>query len=272
MDARWLHAQTAAVPTPVPPAPVAAPAAIEYKPTTYVQPPVTNPDGLVFREELQEVAAKFGQQVAVYNFQMTNTSTAEVIIDRVTPQCGCTTASNLPPLPWKIGPGVVTNLIFNMSLVGKMGAIEKNVTVVGNFGVKFLMLRVNIPPDTEGKRSETERAANLSKALHDRQTVLQGDCMECHVTKAIGKMGKELFENACSSTCHGPSRAPMIPDLAQPRQPMDAAAYRQWITDSKPVSLMPAFSPKHPGGFLTESQIESLVQYLVATFPPKTNP
>jgi mono/diheme cytochrome c family protein len=46
----------------------------------------------------------------------------------------------------------------------------------------------------------------------------------------------------------------------------DSQYWQQWIAESKPNTLMPAFAKEH-GGSLDERQIKSLVAYLVRIFP-----
>jgi hypothetical protein len=60
----------------------------------------------------------------------------------------------------------------------------------------------------------------------------------------------------------------MVPDLAALKFQTDADYWRRNIIEGKPGSLMPAFA-RWEGGILDTNQIESLVQYLVETYPSK---
>ena len=46
----------------------------------------------------------------------------------------------------------------------------------------------------------------------------------------------------------------------------DAAYWRKWIAEGKEQTLMPAFHEKH-GGPLSETQVESLVTFVLKNFP-----
>jgi mono/diheme cytochrome c family protein len=46
----------------------------------------------------------------------------------------------------------------------------------------------------------------------------------------------------------------------------DSQYWQQWIAESKPNTLMPAFAKKH-GGPLDDNQIRTLVAYLTRIFP-----
>ena len=61
------------------------------------------------------------------------------------------------------------------------------------------------------------------------------------------------------------SRAPTVPDLKRLPHPTDAAYWRKWIVGGRPGSMMPAFG-RTEGGPLGEGQINTLVEYLAATF------
>ncbi|MEC7882216.1 MAG: hypothetical protein VYB35_04850, partial [Verrucomicrobiota bacterium] len=62
------------------------------------------------------------------------------------------------------------------------------------------------------------------------------------------------------------NRASFVTELRSISKGKDQAYWDQWIRDSKPGTLMPAFAKKH-GGPLDDSQIKSLVAYLVRIFP-----
>ena len=269
---------SAATIPPIPPSPGSPlsriPAPIpSYTPTP---PPAqaavgpTNIDALVFDTEGKEYASQPGEMTAPFTFFLTNISKGDLIIERVQPSCGCTTAK-LPPMPWHIAAGTSTNLDISVNLAGKSGLITKSVTIIGNAGVKTLLLKVAIAPPTNAPApmNDDDRAHNLRTALQNRQAVLQGNCAECHVKPAVGKSGPELYTVACG-ICHDDKhRAAMVADLGHLNHPTDSDHWRTWITDSKPGSLMPAFGLQHPGGFLSTDQIESLVKHLTASFPSR---
>jgi len=126
-------------------------------------------------------------------------------------------------------------------------------------------LNINIgPAPAAGADLQMDRGRNQQLAAQDRQAVFKGDCANCHSTPTIGKMGSELYQAGCAICHDAEHRAPIVPDLHNLKHPTDAAHWRQWITASKPGSLMPAFAKEFDGPLSTE-QIESLVEYLGRT-------
>jgi hypothetical protein len=103
-------------------------------------------------------------------------------------------------------------------------------------------------------------------ATTDRQAVFKGDCTKCHVTPAIGKSGRELYDAACGICHDSPHRASFVPSLYTLNHPTDYNFWKQWTGEGKPGTVMPAFSSKHGGPF-TDEQIESLARNLVNIFP-----
>ena len=75
-----------------------------------------------------------------------------------------------------------------------------------------------------------------------------------------------LFNAACSICHEADPRATMVPDLNVAREKRDAAYWRKWIAEGKEQTLMPAFHEKH-GGPLSETQVESLVTFVLKNFP-----
>jgi mono/diheme cytochrome c family protein len=79
-------------------------------------------------------------------------------------------------------------------------------------------------------------------------------------------MGADLYQAGCAICHDAQNRAPMVPPL-HPLEHLGAADYwQQWISNSKPSSLMPAFAKAY-GGPLSEAQIGSLVSYLSQPTP-----
>jgi hypothetical protein len=64
----------------------------------------------------------------------------------------------------------------------------------------------------------------------------------------------------------------MVPDLTVAKEKRDAAWWTRWIEEGRAGTLMPGFAKKH-GGPLSETQVESLVEYLLENFAaePKKN-
>ena len=249
--------------SPIPPEPVAQSTAPLPTAST-VQAQLV---ALAWDAESKDYNAKAGEGIASFVFYLTNISAAEVVISNVTTTCGCTVAQ-LPSQPWHLAPGTNGELKVTMNLAGKLGRVTKEVTVNSSAGTKVLRVHVTIPaaPAAVTENARGDRAANMEAAKANRQAIFQGACLSCHVTKGVGKLGKELFVADCA-ICHDtPHRAAMVPDLRAPKSPRDQAYWANWITSGRAGSMMPAFGEKE-GGPLSQVQINSLVTYLMENFP-----
>jgi cytochrome c553 len=244
-------AQEAKAPIPAAPAPVDLPATVIAWDATDKG---TNVD--------------FGEPQARYSFALTNVSQGEVTLLAVTTSCGCTTAQ-LPPMPWKIASGSNGVINVNMNLAGKSGTVIKTITVSTDKGMKQLLVRTRIlPMPTSTAMTPGTRENNQMLSRSDRQAVFKGDCASCHVEPTRNKFGADLFKAACAICHEAEHRATMVPDLHVARQERTEEFWKNWVTNGRQGSLMPAFSVAS-GGILSEDQIKSLVDYLVKTMPAK---
>ncbi len=203
-----------------------------------------------------------------FEFHFKNETDKEVRITRALTSCGCTVAK-LPSTPWIIKPDQNGSIPITMDMRGKSGIIIKDTTVLTNLGnitltTKVLIATTNSPAGRT--RSPEERAANLKLATMNRQAIFQGKCAECHVVPTIGKRGKQLYSTACGICHEAKNRAPFVPDLRILVEGKDKHYWQQWIAESKPNTLMPAFSKLH-GGNLNNIQIKTLVTYLTRIYP-----
>jgi len=232
--------------------------------------PAANPSALVFDAEQKDYTAKAGEASASFTFNLTNVSSAEVLVNRVTTSCGCTVAK-LPEQPWHLAPGTNGPIGVTVDLRGKSGTIMKSVTVDSTAGVKSLLVKVTIPPPQAiATASPMDRTRNLAMAQADSKAIFKSDCAECHVKPALGKMGKELYAGACA-VCHDAEhRATMVPDLHVFKHPETRDYWTYTISEGKANSLMPGFAQKS-GGILSEQQIASLVDYMTTGFAKDTN-
>ena len=126
-------------------------AAVPVSQTVLQTAPQTQPvnsGGLAWESVQKEYKAGPGESSAVFSFSFTNTSPAEVVINRVRPGCGCTTSRNLPALPWAIAAGASEQMEFVMNLSGRSGTVVKPVTVETTVGTVSLVLRAEIPTAT----------------------------------------------------------------------------------------------------------------------------
>ena len=244
-----------------------------HPPTTQPQiPPQANagplPAGiLAFDSESKDYTTKSGEIVANFVFNLTNVSPDEVTVTYVQTSCGCTTAQ-LPPMPWKIPAGGTGQIPVNMNVQGKSGMVMKTVTLHTDKGQKPLMVKATIPQPEAQAMTALDRERNQLLAKADRQAIFKGDCATCHAQPLVGKVGKELYTSACG-VCHDAEhRATMVPDLRNLPNDTDANYWKLMVTMGKPNTLMAAFAQSQ-GGPLSDMQVNSLVDYLVATMPAK---
>lgn len=249
-----------------------APLQPDRSPVPNIRPAVVTPprqetvlawDGLV-----KEVNLKPGETSGRFTFAFTNTAPEEVTIQHVRTSCGCT-AAKLPPLPWKIPPGGTGAFEVDMDVRGKNGVVTKTVTVETTAGYRYLTVRASVPAATGNVMAAAERSRNLQIALADRQAVLKGECATCHVNPGLGKTGAELYDAVCGVCHEAEHRASMVPNLRALSRPLSADEWRRIIRSGKKDSLMPAFAAAEDG-FMTDAQIESLVQYLTGPFRTST--
>jgi mono/diheme cytochrome c family protein len=256
-----------------------APAAPQVRPPAAVPPPIAAappampqpqlgplPAGvLAFDGESKEYITKPGETTASFLFNLTNVSPNEVTVSHVQTSCGCTTAQ-LPPMPWKIPPGGTGQIPVTMNVVGKSGVVFKSVTIHTDKGQKPLMVKATIQQPDPQLMSAADRERNQLLAKADRQAIFKGDCARCHVEPVIGKVGKDLYTTACGVCHEAEHRATMVPDLHNLPNDTNADYWRLMITLGKPNTLMAAFAQSQ-GGPLSDMQVNSLVDYLVATMP-----
>lgn len=219
----------------------------------------------------KEYTARKGETDAPLFFTVKNTSDSQVIINDVTPSCGCTVVS-MPEKPWKLAPGAGGRVDLTVNLRGKSGTLIKTLTVDSSFGKEDLTVKVFLPEPVEPGMALADRAQRLrnrAQAVANRQAVFEGTCASCHAAPTSGKSGQELFVAACA-ICHDtPHRASMVPELAGLPHGNQRDYWQHWVTHGKDNSLMPAFS-KAEGGPLSEEQIASLLDYLVSR--PESQP
>jgi len=231
---------------------------------------MVSPEILTWDADTKEVHLQPGELNAHFAFFLTNVSSSEVLINSLVASCGCT-AAKLPEQPWRLAPGQSGPIEADMNVAGKHGLVAKTLTVQTSAGFKHLTLKAVVPdPSAHPPPTMTgaERARNVQLALANRQAVFtEPACAECHSKPAVGKMGRELFINACAICHNAEHRASMVPDLQTGiKHPMPADFWNMTITSGKPNTLMPAFALENKG-FLAPQQINSLVDYLVKEFP-----
>jgi mono/diheme cytochrome c family protein len=211
----------------------------------------------------KRLEAKPNEEEIGFEFHFQNISSEPVSILRTSTSCGCTVAK-LPKLPWKIQPTVRGTIPIVINLRGKTGTLTKTTTVVTDRGQLRLETQVVILKRNR-VRSDEERAANIRTSAADRQAVFKNHCADCHVKSGEGKKGRQLYDAVCGICHDAENRAAFVPDLRPLARGKNREYWRQWIVDSKPATMMPAFHKRHDGP-LDDSQVKSLVEYLVRVF------
>lgn len=226
----------------------------------------TKPHPLSWDAMNKSLDARPGEEMASFQFTVTNTSQDPVEIAGLQPSCGCTVAE-MPSRPWVLAPGASGSFSATVDFRGKHGKFMKTIFVYSPAGSQSLTVTINIPETPQSARDRNRQMATV-----DRQAVFRGECASCHVTPTVGKTGAELFKAACAICHEAEHRASMVPDLMVAREPRDAAYWQRWIGDGKEGTLMPGFAKRHQGP-LSDEQIVSLVEYALARLPtgPRTN-
>ncbi len=123
--------QTVATPAPAAAAPAAAPAA-----------PAQNPDlSIKFNEEEHSFGNVPEGPSVSYDFEFKNIGKVPIIFSDVHGSCGCT----VPTWPKEpILPGKSNKIMVTYSTQGRVGQINKTVTVTSNVGTKILKISGNV--------------------------------------------------------------------------------------------------------------------------------
>jgi mono/diheme cytochrome c family protein len=214
------------------------------------------------KEMTPEPTAEIIAGTAQFVFNVTNVSDQEVVIERMAASCGCTTI-RMPAEPWHIAPHESGKVEVSVTYAGKMGVFFKTIAVISPTAPATLNVKINFPPTPQMARDK-----NRGLAEKDRQAVFKGDCAVCHADKAHGKTGKELYIAACGICHEAAHRATMVPNLHTLNKATDYNYWKEWISNGKTNSLMPAFAIS-AGGPLSEEQIDSLAKTLVMALPPQ---
>jgi len=148
----------------------------------------------------------------------------------VSSTCGCTT---LKLKQRRIKPGNVVDLNFLVDTRGKLGMVEKTITIHSN------------DPETPWKEVVTFHALPSGMEGADTQAIFTPACSSCHIDNGINKKHEELYQAVCAM-CHPTakfnSRGVVLSDM---------------ITKGQKLIAMPAFK-----GHLSKDQINSLVEYI----------
>jgi mono/diheme cytochrome c family protein len=223
---------------------------------------------LVFDAETKEYHASTEESNAVFTFYATNVWTNTIVIEAVYGSCHCTRAT-MPAERWVLAPGASGAVTAQVDLQEEEGTVIRTLTLYTSVGVRELTLEVTVAPAPRppgAPLTEEERKGALAKAKEDARAIFKGDCATCHVDKARGLLGKELYSAACGICHDSPRRASFVPDLRALKKPVDLDYWKNIIARGKLRTTMPGFAGA-AGGPLTEMQVSSLAAYLNKAFP-----
>ena len=213
---------------------------------------------IVFAEKQRDFGQILQGDIVQYEFDFTNDGDAELEITNVQTSCGCTAATAGEKNKYKPGEKGKIRITFNSN--GKVGKIEKTVLVQSNSPepndqiILTLNFDVKLPSEEEKKHMMVMPGASI----------FAGVCVDCHVTKGIGKIGKELYDADCG-ICHGAAKD------HKPHGPIDKNTAAKF-TDDELVNFIKQGSPTNPtmmpgfhkdfGGPLTTDEIMTLLAYI----------
>ena len=226
-------------------------------------PPALDDPALVPERSEQSYDAQPGEVEVVFTFRLRNASPQPVVVTDVKTSCGCTVA-RMPARPWIIPPGKTEELKLSFDMRGRTGLQTKTAVVETERGRRLLTMNIRIPAAPAMAADPGARDRNQALAKADRQAVFKGDCARCHVVPTLGLSGGDLYKAACGICHDAEHRASFVPVLRDLQRPADRDYWRTMVVAGKPGSLMPGFSADM-GGPLNRMQIDSLVEFLIAT-------
>ena len=151
-------------------------------------------------------------------------------IHGVSSTCGCTT---LKLKERRIQPGDEVDLNFVVDTRGKLGMVEKTITVHSN------------DPESPWKEIVTFHALPSGMEGADTQAIFTPACSSCHIDNGINKKHEDLYQAVCAM-CHPTAkfnlRGVVLSDM---------------ISKGQKLIAMPAY-----GEHLSKDQINSLVEYI----------
>ena len=148
----------------------------------------------------------------------------------VSSTCGCTT---LKLKERRIKPGNVVDLDFLVDTRGKLGMVEKTITIHSN------------DPNSPWNEVITFHALPSGMEGADTQAIFTPACSSCHIDNGINKKHEELYQAVCAM-CHTTAKFNSREETLT-----------EMITKGQKLIAMPAF-----GGHLSKDQINSIVKYI----------
>ena len=148
----------------------------------------------------------------------------------VSSTCGCTT---LKLKEREIKPGLEVDLDFVVDTRGKLGMVEKTITIHSN------------DPESPWKEIVTFHALPSGMEGADTQAIFTPACSSCHIDNGINKKHEDLYQAVCAM-CHPTAkfnlRGVVLSDM---------------ISKGQKLIAMPAY-----GEHLSKDQINSLIEYI----------
>ena len=148
----------------------------------------------------------------------------------VSSTCGCTT---LKLKERRIKPGNVVDLNFLVDTRGKLGMVEKTITIHSN------------DPNSPWNEAITFHALPSGMEGADTQAIFTPACSSCHIDNGINKKHEDLYQAVCAM-CHPTAkfnlRGVVLSDM---------------ISKGQKLIAMPAF-----GDHLSKDQINSLIEFI----------
>ena len=151
-------------------------------------------------------------------------------IHGVSSTCGCTT---LKLKERRIQPGDEVDLNFVVDTRGKLGMVEKTITIHSN------------DPESPWKEIVTFHALPSGMEGADTQAIFTPACSSCHIDNGINKKHDDLYQAVCAM-CHPTSRFNLR-----------GVVLSEMISKGQKLIAMPAF-----GEHLSKDQINSLIEYI----------
>ena len=185
---------------------------------------------LEIRQQLAQTSVITGEELRGSLF-IKNSGDEPLKIRGVSSSCGCTTLSLKKRF---VAPQEEVELIFVVDTRGKLGLVEKTITLHTN---------LNNSPHIEELQFHALPSGIMGA---EAQAVFEPPCAECHLDSGVGKSGKDLYAAICAM-CH--------PDADFS---FEEKHDLQSMISAGNISIgMPAY-----GEYLTEKQIHSLIQFL----------